>query len=65
MSPICIQMCQFLKELTSARDKFRALAFMNLPKSVMYVKHIICNMVRLSMFLWCLKAKVSSLKTGV
>lgn len=35
---------------------------MNLLKSVMYVKHIIYNMVKLSTFWWCLKAKVSLLK---
>lgn len=59
---ICMRMCTFLKKWTSARDKFRALAFMNLLKSVMYVKHIIYNMVKLSTFWWCLKAKVSLLK---
>lgn len=46
MSLICIQMCPFLKKLTSARDKFRALAFKNLARSIMYVRHIIYNMVR-------------------
>ena len=63
MPLICMQMCTFLKKWTSARDKFRALAFMNLLKSVMYVKHIIYNIVRLSTFWWCLKAEVSLLKT--
>lgn len=64
MPLICMQMCTFLKTWSSARDKFRALAFTNLLKSVTYVKLIICNMKRLSMFWWCLQAKVSLLKTS-
>lgn len=65
MPLICMQMCAFLKKGTSARDKFRALAFMNLLKSFMYVKHIRYNMVSLSMFWWCLKATVSLLKASL
>lgn len=38
---------------------------MNLLKSVMYVKHIIFNMVRLSMFWRYPKAKVSLLKKSL
>lgn len=65
MPLICMQMCAFLKKEASTGDKFRALAFMNLLKRVIYVKHIIYNMVSLSMFWWCLKAKVSLLKTSL